>query len=138
MLFEQQDCEIPATWSQLATNVVVSKYFYGENGTPQRERSVRQLIHRVTRTIADWGVSDGYFASVEDGEQFYRDLSLAVPAPARFIQFSGLVQRRAASSVRCHGRPLQLALGPADGRGDSDGESLRVSAGLGLFHPERG
>ncbi len=75
VLFEQHDCEIPRSWSQLATNVVVSKYFYGENGTPQRERSVRQLVHRVARTIADWGVSDGYFTSVEDGEHFYRDLS---------------------------------------------------------------
>ncbi len=75
VLFEQRDCEVPQSWSQLATNVVVSKYFYGENGTPQRERSVRQLIHRVARTIADWGVSDGYFASVEDGEHFYRDLA---------------------------------------------------------------
>jgi len=75
VLFEQTDCEIPATWSQLATNVVVSKYFYGEVGTKQRERSVRQLIHRVTRTIADWGTEDGYFASAEDGEQFYRELT---------------------------------------------------------------
>jgi len=74
-LFEQKDCEIPASWSQLATNVVVSKYFYGENGTPQRERSVKQLIHRVTRTIADWGTADGYFASPEDGERFYRELT---------------------------------------------------------------
>src|SRR5690348_4979515 len=48
VLFEQTDCEVPAFWSQLATNVVVSKYFYGENGTPERERSVRQLIHRVS------------------------------------------------------------------------------------------
>ena len=62
VLFEQHDCEVPRPWSQLATNVVVSKYFYGENGTAQRERSVRQLIHRVARTIADWGVADGYFA----------------------------------------------------------------------------
>lgn len=75
VLFSQEDCEIPATWSQLATNVVVSKYFYGEPGTEQRERSVRQLIHRVTRTIADWGMADGYFDSAEDGEQFYRELS---------------------------------------------------------------
>ena len=74
-LFEQKDCEVPANWSQLATNVVVSKYFYGENGTPERERSVRQLIHRVTRTIADWGVADGYFATAEDGERFYRELT---------------------------------------------------------------
>ncbi len=75
VLFEQRDCEVPAGWSQLATNVVVSKYFYGEAGTPQRETSVRQLIHRVARTIADWGREDGYFASAEDGEQFYRELA---------------------------------------------------------------
>ncbi len=75
LLFEQTDCEVPASWSQLATNVVVSKYFYGENHTSEREKSVRQLIHRVTRTIADWGLADGYFASSEDGERFYRDLS---------------------------------------------------------------
>ncbi len=75
VLFEQQDCEIPKDWSQLASNVVVSKYFYGENGTAERERSVRQLIHRVSRTISDWGVEDGYFASAEDGERFYRELS---------------------------------------------------------------
>ena len=74
-LFEQHDCEIPTTWSQLATNVVVSKYFYGEVNTPEREKSVRQLIHRVARTVADWGTEDGYFASKEDGERFYRELS---------------------------------------------------------------
>src|SRR5258708_35616706 len=72
LMFEQKDAEIPATWTQLATNVVVSKYFYGENGTPERERSVRQLIHRVTRTIADWGKADGYFADDANAEQFYR------------------------------------------------------------------
>jgi ribonucleoside-diphosphate reductase alpha chain len=75
LLFEQTDCEIPASWSQLATNVVVSKYFYGENGTEERESSLRQLIHRVSRTIADWGIEDGYFNSPQDGEQFYRELT---------------------------------------------------------------
>jgi ribonucleoside-diphosphate reductase alpha chain len=76
VLFEQNNCEIPASWSQLATNVVVSKYFYGDPKNPQeRERSVRQLIHRVSRTIADWGLADGYFDTPEDGENFYRDLT---------------------------------------------------------------
>ena len=75
VLFEQKNCEIPATWSPLATNVVVSKYFYGEANTPERETSVRQVIHRVSRTIADWGIKDGYFASLEDGESFYRELT---------------------------------------------------------------
>jgi ribonucleoside-diphosphate reductase alpha chain len=75
VLFEQTNCEVPSFWSQLATNVICSKYFYGEVGTPQREYSVRQLIHRVSRTITDWGLADGYFASNEDGERFYRDLT---------------------------------------------------------------
>ena len=74
-LFEQNDVQIPKSWSQLATNVVVSKYLYGEVGTPEREGSVAELIHRVCRTIADWGCEDGYFASVEDGETFYRELA---------------------------------------------------------------
>ena len=74
-LFEQNDCEIPASWSQLATNVVVSKYFYGDPNKPEREKSVRQLIHRVTRTITDWGLEDGYFDTPEDGENFYRELT---------------------------------------------------------------
>ena len=75
LLFEQTGCQIPVSWSQLATNVVVSKYFYGENGTEERENSLQQLIYRVSRTIADWGIEDGYFASPEDGEQFYRELT---------------------------------------------------------------
>ena len=65
VLFEQDNCEVPTFWSQLATNVICSKYFYGEVGTPEREYSVRQLVHRVTRTIADWGLEDGYFATYE-------------------------------------------------------------------------
>ena len=75
VLFEQTNCEVPQFWSQLATNVICSKYFYGEVGTDQREYSVRQLIHRVVRTITDWGLEDGYFATPEDGERFCRDLS---------------------------------------------------------------
>ena len=51
-VFEQKDVEVPKAWSQLATNVVVSKYFRGHVGTPEREHSVRQLIDRVVNTIA--------------------------------------------------------------------------------------
>jgi ribonucleoside-diphosphate reductase alpha chain len=75
VLFEQTDCEIPKSWSPLATNVVVSKYFYGERNTPEREHSVRQVIYRVARTIADWGIQDGYFDTPADGENFYRELA---------------------------------------------------------------
>src|SRR4051794_1162923 len=75
VIFEQTDCEVPRPWSQLATNVVVSKYFYGEQGTSERETSVRQLIDRVTHTIAGWGREDGYFASAADAECFYDELT---------------------------------------------------------------
>ena len=47
VVFEQRDVEIPRAWSQQATNIVVSKYFRGQMGTPERERSVKQLIGRV-------------------------------------------------------------------------------------------
>ena len=74
VIFKQEDVEVPKSWSLLATKVVVSKYFYGEQGTSERETSVRQLIKRICRTIADWGVRDGYFTK-ETGEVFYDELT---------------------------------------------------------------
>src|SRR5258708_2211120 len=74
VIFKQENVEVPKSWSVLATKVVVSKYFYGEQNTSERETSVRQLIHRVTRTIADWGIKDGYFTR-EQGEVFYDELT---------------------------------------------------------------
>jgi ribonucleoside-diphosphate reductase alpha chain len=74
VIFKQENVEVPKSWSLLATKVVVSKYFYGEQHTSERETSVRQLIHRISRTIADWGVADGYFSKA-DGEIFYEELS---------------------------------------------------------------
>ena len=53
IIFEQHDIEIPSDWSQTATNIVASKYFHGKLGSPDRERSVAQLVHRVVDTIAD-------------------------------------------------------------------------------------
>src|SRR3954468_7671456 len=72
--FEQKDVEVPSTWSQLATNVVVQKYFRGVMGTPTRERSVRQLISRVADTITTWGKKDGYFADDESARVFNAEL----------------------------------------------------------------
>ena len=73
-VFEQTDVEIPAEWSQLATNVVVSKYFRGALGTPEREKSVRQMIGRVVNTIRAWGDQQGYFASEDDAAAFSDEL----------------------------------------------------------------
>jgi len=74
-VFEQRDVEMPAGWSQLATNVVVSKYFRGALGSPQRERSVRQMIGRVASTIRGWGEAQGYFANSADAEAFEGELT---------------------------------------------------------------
>ncbi len=75
VIFEQRDVETPADWSQTATNIVVSKYFYGKIGSPERETSVRQLISRVVDTIAGWGAEQRYFHTVQDAENFRNELA---------------------------------------------------------------
>src|SRR5438270_1134244 len=75
IVFEQKDVEMPKFWSQMATNVVVSKYFRGHLGSPDRETSVRLLIGRVVRTITGWGREGGYFASEADGDTFRYELT---------------------------------------------------------------
>jgi ribonucleoside-diphosphate reductase alpha chain len=74
VIFKQENVEVPKSWSLLATKVVVSKYFYGEQHTSERETSVRQLIHRICRTITDWGIKDGYFSKA-DSEVYYDELT---------------------------------------------------------------
>ncbi|HEY8869245.1 MAG TPA: LAGLIDADG family homing endonuclease, partial [Candidatus Limnocylindrales bacterium] len=74
-VFEQKDVEVPKFWSQLATNVVVSKYFRGHVGTLERERSVKQLIDRVVNTIAAWAETQRYFATDEDLKAFQAELT---------------------------------------------------------------
>ena len=80
-IFRHDDVEVPADYDEIPTNVVVSKYFYGDpnkrlaDGRPERETSVRQLVHRVSRTIADWGTGDGIFADSGNAEVFYAELT---------------------------------------------------------------
>ena len=75
VVFEQTNVEIPKAWSLMATNVVVSKYFRGPLGSPQREHSVKQLIGRVVNTVTRWGRKDGYFATEEDAQTFSDELT---------------------------------------------------------------
>ena len=74
-VFEQKDVETPLSWSQMSTNVVASKYFSGKIGTNDRETSIKQLIGRVSKTISDWGIKDGYFDSLEDRNTFDDELT---------------------------------------------------------------
>lgn len=81
VVFRHAGAEVPVSWSELATKIAVSKYFQGDpakGGDPRsggRETSVRQLIGRVTRTIAEWGGEDGYFADEASRDTFERDLA---------------------------------------------------------------
>ena len=75
VIFEQKNVETPKTWSMTATNIVASKYFHGKRGSPERESSVRQLIGRVAKTIRQWGVDGGYFATTQAADVFYDELS---------------------------------------------------------------
>ena len=73
--FEQLDVEVPATWSQNATNILAQKYFRGSLGTPERERSLKQVVDRVVGTITGWGDGDGYFADESEASLFRAELT---------------------------------------------------------------
>jgi ribonucleoside-diphosphate reductase alpha chain len=73
-VFDQKDVEFPKFWSQTATNIVAQKYFRGRMTSPDRERSVKQMIGRVVDTISAWGRKDGYFATEEEADTFEAEL----------------------------------------------------------------
>ncbi len=74
VVFEQLDVEVPATWSQNATNILAQKYFRGPLGTPEREWSLKQVVDRVVGTITGWGDGDGYFADESEASRFRAEL----------------------------------------------------------------
>ena len=92
VVFEMKDAEIPVSWSQVATDIVVSKYFR-KAGVPQTdtqgavlknekgevvtgpERSVRQVIRRLTGCWRHWGQQYGYFDTAQDAQAFEDELS---------------------------------------------------------------
>jgi len=73
--FEQLDIEVPASWSQNATNILAQKYFRGVVGSPERETSLKQVIDRVVDTITAWGERDGYFVDGAEARTFGAELS---------------------------------------------------------------
>ncbi len=91
-VFEMNDVEVPSSWSQLATDIMVSKYFrkagvpqVGADGKPVldgegkpvlgSERSVRQVVHRLAGCWRHWGEGHGYFDSQDDAQAFYDELA---------------------------------------------------------------
>lgn len=76
IVFEMKDVEVPKNWSQLATDIIVSKYFRkaGVPGTTH-EVSARQVVSRITNKIRTVGERKGYFKTTEDAEGFEEELS---------------------------------------------------------------
>src|SRR5690242_13660660 len=72
--FEQKNVEFPKFWSQTATNIVAQKYFRGRMASPERERSVKQMIGRVVGTVGAWGRAGGYFATDDEAQTFEDEL----------------------------------------------------------------
>jgi ribonucleoside-diphosphate reductase alpha chain len=73
-VFDQKQVEFPDTWSLNAINIVAQKYFTGTPGTPDREKSLRQLIDRVADTITKYGYENGYFVSEQEADVFNEEL----------------------------------------------------------------
>jgi len=73
--FEQLDVEVPASWSQNATNILAQKYFRGALGSEEREHSLRQVIDRIVDAITAWGSRDGYFVDAAEAQTFRAELS---------------------------------------------------------------
>lgn len=96
--FRQENLEFPKSWSQRATDIVASKYFRGQLGSPQREHSVRQMIGRIADTISGWGEKQDYFASPEDARVFNHELThLLLHQMAAFnspVQFNVGIQKK--------------------------------------------
>ena len=83
---------IPRFWSQQATNIVVSKYFRGQVGTPEREHSVKQLIGRVVDTITEWARAQHYFVSEDDLRAFSDELKHLLVYQKAAFNSPGVVQ----------------------------------------------
>jgi ribonucleoside-diphosphate reductase alpha chain len=104
-IFKQENVEVPKSWSPLATKIAVSKYFYGDPAhgfdpyKGGRENSIRQLVHRVTRTITDCGIADGYFRGQGERRSFLRRPDVALRESIRRVQLAGLVQCRPLSPI---------------------------------------
>ena len=142
VVFEQKDVEIPASWSQMATNVVVSKYFRGLQGTSRRETSVKQLIGRVTNTISDWGVAQGYFASDADAEAFRAELAfLCVSQRLAFnspVWFNVGVEEKPQGSA-CFINSIEDTMESILGLAKTEGMLFKYGSGAGInLSPLRG
>jgi len=134
-IFEQKDVEVPSSWSQLALNVVAQKYFRGNQGTPERETSIRQLIDRVVETLARWGREGGYFATEEDAVTWSQELRwLLVTQHASFnspVWFNLGVPGRAQQGSACFINSVQDSMESILDLAKTEGMLFKFGSGTG-------
>ncbi len=133
-VFEQHGIEVPATWSQTATNIVASKYFRGQLGSADRETSVRSLISRVVDTIRGWGEAQGYFATADDLQAFSDELThLLVQQKAAFnspVWFNVGIEPKPQSSA-CFINAVQDTMESILGLARTEGMLFKFGSGTG-------
>jgi ribonucleoside-diphosphate reductase alpha chain len=133
-VFEQHGIEVPAGWSQTATNIVASKYFRGQLGSPDREKSVRGLISRVVDTIRGWAQEQGYFATQDDLEAFSDELThLLVQQKAAFnspVWFNVGIEAHPQSSA-CFINAVQDTMESILGLARTEGMLFKFGSGTG-------
>jgi ribonucleoside-diphosphate reductase alpha chain len=134
VVFEQHGIEVPSTWSQMATNIVASKYFRGQLGSPEREASVRKLISRVVDTIATWADKQQYFATGEDLRNFAEELThLLVTQKAAFnspVWFNVGIEKHPQASA-CFINAVQDTMDSILGLAKTEGMLFKYGSGTG-------
>ncbi len=134
VFFEQRDVEVPKAWSMTATNIVTQKYFHGKAGTPERERSVRQLIGRVVETITGFGSKGGYFRTAADRDAFRDELAaILVNQAASFnspVWFNVGVEEKPQASA-CFINAVGDSMGSILGLAKTEGMLFKFGSGTG-------
>jgi ribonucleoside-diphosphate reductase alpha chain len=134
VFFEQKDVEVPKFWSMTATNIVTQKYFSGRAGTPERERSVRQLIGRVVETITGFGSKGGYFRTAADRDAFHDELmAILVNQAASFnspVWFNVGVEERPQASA-CFINAVGDSMGSILDLAKTEGMLFKFGSGTG-------
>ncbi len=134
-VFEQKDVEVPRTWSQLAINIVAQKYFRGQQGTADRETSVRQMVDRVVGTLGAWGREGGYFATEADAVNWEEELRfLLITQQASFnspVWFNIGVPGRAQQGSACFINSVQDSMESILDLAKTEGMLFKFGSGTG-------
>jgi ribonucleoside-diphosphate reductase alpha chain len=135
VVFEQKDVEVPRSWSQLAINIVAQKYFRGQQGTADRETSVRQMVDRVVGALGGWGREGGYFATEEDASTWEEELRwLLVTQHASFnspVWFNLGVPTRAQQGSACFINSVQDSMESILDLAKTEGMLFKFGSGTG-------